>query len=249
MELWTALISLCWLLLYLRGQLQLTLTLAFCAAWSVLLMLSLTALWIQLQLLPLPAALLQWLSPGAAAIHAASFGASTLSLELFATRVDLGLTLTYLQLFALVLLIINSRERVRVLMITLVICGVFQASYGTFMALSGLEFDYLLVKDVIKHQATGTFINRNHLAGYLEMTLALGVGLLVANMADQPTPQHSWRDTSTAMHKYHPPSRRAQSPLAALHNLEIRRVFLRLRALPGATGHHRYRTRTYASLY
>ena len=60
---------------------------------------------------------------------------------------------------------------------------------------------------------------------------------------------HGAEEPSTAMHKYHPPSRRAQSPLAALRNLEIRNVFLRLRALPGATGHHRYRTRTYASLY
>jgi O-antigen ligase len=32
--------------------------------------------------------------------------------------------------------------------------------------------------------ATGTFINRNHLAGYLEMCLALGLGLLIANLED-----------------------------------------------------------------
>jgi hypothetical protein len=37
----------------------------------------------------------------------------------------------------------------------------------------------VLLKAVNKSSASGSYINRNHLAGYLEMTLALGIGLLV----------------------------------------------------------------------
>lgn len=194
MEIWTALISLSWLVLYVSGRLQTTR--AFRSAWPVLLILGLTALWIQLQILPLPEGLLQWLSPHAAAIHTTTFEANTLSLERFATRVNLGLTLTYLQLFALALLLINSRKRVYLLVTTVVLSGVLQASYGTFMTLSGADFDYVLLKDVNKSSASGTFINRNHLAGYLEMSLALGIGLLVANIASQHQQHHDWRDTS-----------------------------------------------------
>jgi O-antigen ligase len=191
MEIWTALISLCWLLLYVSGRLELTR--AFRAAWPVLLVLSLIALWIRLQTLPLPAGLLQWLSPRAAAIHTGAFEGNTLSLEHFASRVNLGLTLCYLQVFALTLLLVNSRSRVRLLLTAVVLSGVFQASYGTFMTLSGADFDYLLFKAVNKSAASGTYINRNHLAGYLEMTLALGIGLMVANMASRRPVHRGWR--------------------------------------------------------
>jgi putative inorganic carbon (HCO3(-)) transporter len=194
MEIWTALISLCWLLLYARGRLEPSH--AFRAAWPVLLVLGLLAIWIQLQAVPLPDGLLQWLSPQAAAVHASALGGNTLSLERHASRVDLGLTVTYLQIFALTLLLINSAQRVRLLITVVVLCGVLQASYGTFMTLSGLKFDYLLLKDINQDSASGTYINRNHLAGYLEMTLALGIGLLVANLANRQRAHRGWRDTT-----------------------------------------------------
>jgi O-antigen ligase len=162
----------------------------------VLLVLALVALWIKLQSLSLPAGLVQWLSPRAAAVHGTAFGGNTLTLERFATRVNLGLTLTYLQVFALTLLLVNSASRVRLLLVVVVLCGVFQASYGTFMTLSGADFDYLLFKAVDQGSATGTYINRNHLAGYLEMSLALGIGLLVANLASRHRRHSNWRDTT-----------------------------------------------------
>src|SRR5207248_2416144 len=42
--------------------------------------------------------------------------------------------------------------------------------------------------------ATGTFINRNHLAGYLEMCLAAGVGLMLAELSSSRAA--SWRDSA-----------------------------------------------------
>ena len=46
---------------------------------------------------------------------------------------------------------------------------------------------------IIDHgsKASGPFVNRNHFAGYLEMTLALGIGLLVAGVSDRRS--GSWR--------------------------------------------------------
>ena len=40
--------------------------------------------------------------------------------------------------------------------------------------------------------ATGTFINRNHLAGYLEICLAVGIGLMVAQLSN--TSAATWRE-------------------------------------------------------
>lgn len=88
----------------------------------------------------------------------------------------LMLGLAYALLFIMVLSVFHTRRRLTVLLAVLVISGTLQAFVGTFMALSGLEWGFLTSKNI----ATGTFINRNHLAGYLELTMACGIGLLMA---------------------------------------------------------------------
>jgi O-antigen ligase len=49
------------------------------------------------------------------------------------------------------------------------------------MVMSGLELGFFSKKISYLGKATGTFVNRNHLAGYLEMALALGIGFLLAS--------------------------------------------------------------------
>jgi O-antigen ligase len=53
------------------------------------------------------------------------------------------------------------------------------------MHLSGAQSDYLGIH--IRHldSASGTYVNRNHFAGFLEMMLALGIGLLIAGLSDR----------------------------------------------------------------
>lgn len=106
---------------------------------------------------------------------------------------DVGQTFQYLMLgtsysllFWLVVSLFATRERLKLLLWTLVISGAFQAFYGAFMTLSGIEWLLLTPKEFLKGDATGTFVNRNHLAGYLEMTLALGIGLLLALRDKRP---------------------------------------------------------------
>jgi O-antigen ligase len=93
---------------------------------------------------------------------------------------QLWLGLAYSGLFLLVIALFHRRSRLSGLLVALVISGTLQAFYGAFMALSGLEWAVGFVKEGYRGTATGTFINRNHLAGYLEMTLALGIGLMLA---------------------------------------------------------------------
>ena len=70
--------------------------------------------------------------------------------------------------------------------------GTFQAAYGAFMVLSGLELGFFVEKYVGQGVATGTFVNRNHLAGYLVMCLSAGIGLLLSQLATNSA--HNWKD-------------------------------------------------------
>lgn len=91
----------------------------------------------------------------------------------------------------MLLLLINTR-RLRLFAATIVISGVFQAVYGSVMTLSGLEYSFFFEKEFYRNVATGTFVNRNHLAGYLEMCLAIGIGLLISTLFE--TSSVSWRE-------------------------------------------------------
>lgn len=96
------------------------------------------------------------------------------------------LGLAYTLLFTMVLDLFHNRKALLTLLYTLFISGTLQAFYGTSMVLSGLEWGFLGVKTFSQGEATGTFVNRNHLAGYLELALACGVGLLMAHRNSQP---------------------------------------------------------------
>lgn len=109
-----------------------------------------------------------------------------LTMDVGQTFQYLMLGLSYSLLFWLVVSLFQTRERLQLLLWILVVSGTFQAFWGTFMTLSATEWLFLTPKESYKGDATGTFVNRNHLAGYLEMTLALGIGLLLALRDKRP---------------------------------------------------------------
>lgn len=67
----------------------------------------------------------------------------------------------------------------QVLLWTLLLSGVAQAVFGSLMYLTGLDYGFLVKKTHYLNSATGTYVNRNHFAGYLELSLAAGLGLWV----------------------------------------------------------------------
>ena len=95
--------------------------------------------------------------------------------------------------FAAALLItelVHSRERVTIMLWTLLAAAVAQATFAVTRVLSGdmsilgFEFERSAV-------ASGTFFNRNHFAAYMVITLSMGIGLMVAQLGD---PARNWRD-------------------------------------------------------
>lgn len=92
--------------------------------------------------------------------------------------------------FVLTLLLLTTHERIKRAIWVVILAASFQAVYGALMVLSGLEWSFFTEKSSYRGTATGTFINRNHLAGYLEMSLALGIGFLLSQSARY---RGSWR--------------------------------------------------------
>jgi O-antigen ligase len=72
---------------------------------------------------------------------------------------------------------------------TLVTLGLFEAFYGLVQYLTGWQKIFTYVKKYNLEQATGTYINRNHYAGLLEMLipLALAMALHYAGWLDATT--------------------------------------------------------------
>lgn len=156
--------------------------------------------WLFIQQLPLPADWVKTLSPQAWAIHSRAYqalglplpDAISLSIDPFATLVSALLTMAYYLLFCLCLLLVDKPEKLRTLAWAIVISGVFQALFGSLSTLSGLEFLLFRDKPTYLGVATGTFVNRNSFAGYMEMSLAVGMGLLIAQLNDRPS--ENWRE-------------------------------------------------------
>lgn len=132
--------------------------------------------WIILQLLPLP------------------FDGKPLSLDITASIRSLQNAFWLALLFGICLQLLNTSQRVRTLALVIVASGVFEACYAVLVTLGGKDFDVLGIRSVYAgSSASGTFINRNHLAGYLEMCLSLGIGLMISNLGESAT-SLTWRE-------------------------------------------------------
>lgn len=107
-----------------------------------------------------------------------------------ATARYLLLGLSYSSLFCLILILFNTRQRLTLLIATLIVSGTLQAFYGAFMTLSGIEWLLFSAKDSYRGVVTGTFVNRNHLAGYLELVIPCAIGLMLALRDGKP---FSWQ--------------------------------------------------------
>ncbi len=141
-----------------------------------------------MQVFPLPKALVALLSPRSAALRAEftpgypGTAAATLSLAPFHTlRASLEL-LAYVLIGVLVVRTITHRRQIQRLMIVLTAAGACQALYGLFELYRAHPRVLFFPKVYNLSSATGTFVNRNHFSGYLEMILPLALGLIISRM-------------------------------------------------------------------
>lgn len=186
----------CWLALWALDKVRIAEPLR--RAWPVFVMLG---AWIALHavsILPMPENWVGLLSPESARVHALARiagvapGWITLSIEPHASKVALVKTLAYVAIFFLFLAVVNNRSRVLAAARALVFAAVLHAVYAVLMHLSGVSNEHFGTLIMHGGSASGFYANRNHFAGLLEMTLALGIGLLMAGLAEREAV--SWKE-------------------------------------------------------
>ncbi|MBU0736257.1 MAG: hypothetical protein KKG10_19145, partial [Proteobacteria bacterium] len=140
-----------------------------------------------LQITPLPDGVLRLLSPEAAVVAGKSLPVSdslgqvqidkgwfTLAPYSYPVRMSI-IRLTVYGLFFLGLIqVLNSKKRIDLPISLILITGCFEALYGLIQTYSGSEHIWWFKKQAYRGDVCGTYINRNHFAGFMEM------GVLVA---------------------------------------------------------------------
>ena len=145
-----------------------------------------------LQIIPLPSAVIQVLSPQKFKIHGKAMEIlgdlrgegqrpawSYLSLAPALSRYEFLKYLAYFLFGYLLLKSVNSQRDIQVVVVCLVAAGLFQAIYGLAEYLSGTNRIFGYTNIWGRGSAFGTFINRDHYAGFLEMIFPLSLGYLL----------------------------------------------------------------------
>lgn len=128
-----------------------------------------------LQLCPLPSGLVHRLTGRENSIPWANLH---LSIEPFSTRTHVLVLLTCFVAFYFAQVISRERDRTKRLIASLLVLGTFEAFYGLIQYLSGWQKIFFYTKKFDLEEATGTYINRNHYAGFLEMIIPFSLALL-----------------------------------------------------------------------
>jgi O-antigen ligase len=143
------------------------------------------------QLVPLPGALLRLLRPDNPALGATLPGSdnhsfSSLSIAPYSTRIHLILLVCCAGVFFFARMLGQDRASRKRLVTWLVALGTLEALYGLVQYLTGWQRIFGYVKKYNLEEATGTYINRNHFAGFLEMVIPFGVALVLYENAKLP---------------------------------------------------------------
>src|SRR4051794_27341131 len=102
---------------------------------------------------------------------------SALSFDPYATRLVLVQVSTLLVFFLASLVFIDSPNRLRIVVRTIAIFGFVLAIFGMTQSFTSPNKVYW-VGELAQSTAFGPFINRHHFAGYMELALAVPLGLL-----------------------------------------------------------------------
>jgi len=130
------------------------------------------------QLLSLPGALIAGVSPALDQLRSAFVPilgadafASTLSISPYDTERAFLRLACYVLVFLLGFRTARTRRTGELLLQTLIGIGLFEAAYGLIQYLADWQYIFTYKKTAYLSEATGTYVNRNHFAGLLEMVL------------------------------------------------------------------------------
>ncbi len=155
---------------------------------------------IVLQIIPLPKLLVKIFSPNTFSFHELNsvgfLNRKFMSISLIPShtfREGLEVLSYFLVAFLIVKTVTKKQQIIRIFS-ALVALGTFQAFYGLF-ELYNRSPNILFYKKIYHlDSVTGTFVNRNHLSGYLEMIIPLAIGLIISRISFFSFAGLKWRE-------------------------------------------------------
>lgn len=143
---------------------------------------------IVLQITPWPQGVVRWLSPAAWKVRALGngFGLADylpFSLNPYATLLESLKLWPAVCLFFILVYTVNSRQQIQGLVGLILAVAFFEILYGFWQFRSHLIWGWF--NFYTGYRLCGTFINSNHLATFLALSILLGFGLLLAQKEDK----------------------------------------------------------------
>lgn len=168
---------------------------------------------IVIQLIPLPSFLIKFISPLTFEVkkyayeikHASSDNSiawMNLSHYNFATYNELFKLLSYFALYFIVINSVKDQKRINILIYVFVGMALFQVIYGIVQTYSGSQKIWWWTNIYGKGWVTGTYINRNHIAGFLEMMIPLCFGFVIANVKKTRSRQRYQEDSISRLKRF-----------------------------------------------
>lgn len=164
-------------------------------AWLVLVLLLFWLGYLLIQVAPIPITWLSMLSPSTADLYNytmdQSAGSRPISLDPGSTLVEFLKSASYVALFFLVLVLVDSRSRLRFVAVALVAIGVAEAIFAIYSSITGISFSPDKLMDGHWNRLIGTFVNRNHFAAHLAMGVSVALGICIS-IPDIPRNDMNW---------------------------------------------------------
>jgi O-antigen ligase len=150
-------------------------------------------IFLMFQIIPLPDFIVEFLSPQAKIVGEKSLPASiaviqdsqgkdglALSPYYYPVRMSIMRFAIYGLFFLSLTQLLNSQKRIELAVFLILITGSFEAMYGLIQTYSGSGYIWWYKKGTNLRDLTGTYINRNHFAGFMGMGLLLAASYAAA---------------------------------------------------------------------
>jgi len=167
----------------------------FCCLWL---------LYQALQLVPLPIEIVNFISSNTVLLKNEYMGGDSKQFVSLSFSYKDGLqgflkSCLYVAMFILTILLVQSRDKMRYVLLTIAVVGVSQAIWGFTSAFLEQSAIRGISNADYTSQITGTFVNRNHFAGYINLSIAAIIGTLLCvgirekRQIHREAHQHHWQ--------------------------------------------------------
>lgn len=148
--------------------------------------------WIGLHMVPLPISVIKFLSPQSYDLYTETFKLSNASAPRFlplsvctqATEGEFLNLFAFVTIFLVIIRLVRTTRQFRLIVTTILVVGVCESLYGLLQRFSGKA---LLFFYPYHPWAQGSFVNKNHFAGYISMVILLAFGVLFTRFEQRPS--------------------------------------------------------------